>query len=207
VRFDLGDLVIDIGLRQLLKNGAEVRLSPKAFDFLALLVRERPRVVTKSELHQHIWSGVFVSDASIAMVASEVRAALGESAREPKRIRTSHGHGYAFQGDVRPSDTDAPSHWLIVGERVFPLHQGDNMVGREPDVDVRIDAPSVSRRHARLRITGADVTVEDLGSTNGTFVGQRKIGEAVGLKNGDEIRFGSILAVCQRSADPTVPLG
>jgi DNA-binding winged helix-turn-helix (wHTH) protein len=206
VRFDLGDLVLDDGLRQLLKDGAEVRLSPKAFDFLALLVRERPRVVTKSELHQRIWSGVFVSDASIAMVASEVRAALGESARDPKRIRTSHGHGYAFQGDVKPSGDDAPSHWLIVGERVLPLHQGDNIVGREPDVDVRIDAPSVSRRHARLRINGAEVTVEDLGSTNGTFVGLRKIGEVVAIRNGDEIRFGSIPAVCQRSADPTLPI-
>jgi len=206
VRFDLGDLVLDVGLRQLLKNGTEVRLSPKAFDFLALLVRERPRVVTKSELHQRIWSGVFVSDASIAMVASEVRAALGESARDPKRIRTSHGHGYAFQGEVRPSDADAPSHWLIVGERVLPLHQGDNIVGREPDVDVRIDSPSVSRRHARLRITGTDVTVEDLGSTNGTVVGLRRITEVTVLRNGDEVRFGSILAVCQRSADSTVPL-
>jgi DNA-binding winged helix-turn-helix (wHTH) protein len=206
VRFDLGDLVLDVGLRQLLRNGKEVRLSPKAFDFLALLVRERPRVVTKPELHERIWAGVFVSDASIAMVASEVRAALGESAREPKRIRTSHGHGYAFQGDVRPSDLDAPSHWLIAGDRVFPLHQGDNIVGREPDVDVRIDSPSVSRRHARLRITGADITVEDLGSTNGTFVGPRKISDVAAVKNGDEIRFGSIVAVCQRSADPTVPL-
>jgi len=206
VRFDLGDLVLDVGLRQLLRDGTEVRLSPKAFDFLALLVRERPRVVTKGELHQHIWAGVFVSDASIAMVASEVRNALGESARAPVRIRTSHGHGYAFQGEVKASDAEAPSHWLIAGERVFPLHQGDNIVGREPDVDVRIDGPSVSRRHARLRVIGDEVTIEDLGSTNGTFVGPRRISEIVPLKNGDEIRFGSIVAVCQRSADPTVPL-
>jgi DNA-binding winged helix-turn-helix (wHTH) protein len=206
VRFDLGDLVLDVGLRQLLKDGTEVKLSPKAFDCLAVLVRERPRVVTTAELHQQIWSGVFVSDASIAMVASEVRAALGETARDPKRIRTSHGHGYAFQGDVKPSDFGAPSHWLIVGERVFPLRQGDNIVGREPDVDVRVDSPSVSRRHARLRITGADVTVEDLGRTYGTIVGQRRITEITPLKNGDEVRFGSILAVCQRSADSTVPL-
>lgn len=206
MRFDLGDLVLDLGTRQLLRKSKEVRLSPKAFDFLALLVRERPRVVTKSELHQQIWSGVFVSDASIAMVASEVRAVLGESARAPKRIRTSHGHGYAFQGEVRSSDLDAPSYWLIVGERVLPLHEGDNIVGREPDVDVRIDGPSVSRRHARLRISGAEVTVEDLGSTNGTFVGNRRISDVVALKNGDEVRFGSIGAVCQRSADPTVPL-
>jgi DNA-binding winged helix-turn-helix (wHTH) protein len=205
VRFDLGDLVLDVATRQLLRNSSEVRLSPKAFDFLALLIRERPRVVTKAELHQQIWSGVFVSDASVAMVASEVRAALGESARAPRRIRTAHGHGYAFQGEIRPTALDAPNYWLIVGERVVPLRDGDNIVGREADVDVRIDGPSVSRRHARIRVSASGVTVEDLGSTNGTFVGKRRITDVAAINNGDEIRFGSMLAVCQRSADPTVP--
>ncbi len=205
MRFDLGDLVLDVDTRQLLRNSKAVHLSPKAFDFLALLIRERPRVVTRAELHQQIWPGVFVSDASVAMVASEVRAVLGESARAPRRIRTSRGRGYAFQGEARTPAFDAPGYWLIVGERVLPLRDGVNIVGREADSDVRIDGPSVSRHHARIRVSDAGLTVEDLGSMNGTFVGKRRIGDAVAIDNGDEIRFGSILAVCQRSADPTAP--
>ena len=201
MRFDLRDLILDDGSRQLLRGAEELRLSPKAFDFLALLVKERPRVVTKTELHQKLWAGVFVSDASVAMVASEVRAALGESARAPRRIRTAHGHGYAFQGEVRAdaSSAAATSHWLVAGGRVLPLRDGDNIVGREPGVDVWIDAPSVSRRHACVRVTCAGVTVEDLGSKNGTFVGDNRVTAPTAVNDGDDVRFGSSATVCRQS--------
>jgi DNA-binding winged helix-turn-helix (wHTH) protein len=210
VRFDLGDLILDDGTRQLLRGEEELHLSPKAFDFLALLVRERPRVVTKIEMHQRLWAGVFVSDASVAMVASEARAALGESARAPRRIRTVHGHGYAFQGDVRPvvsGTAPALSHWLVVDGRILPLREGDNIVGREPGVDVWIDGPNVSRRHACLRVTPANVTLEDLSSKNGTFVGDTRVTASVVVANGDAVRFGSTPSVYRQSADPTVGEG
>ena len=206
MRFDLGDLVLDDGTRQLLRGTDELRLSPKAFDFLALLLRERPNVVTKAQLHERIWAGVFVSDASIAMVASEVRAALGESARAQRRIRTAHGHGYAFAGSVKldPSlAAGAADHWLVVSDRLHALRQGDNIVGREPGVDVWIDAPSVSRRHACLGVNGADATVDDLASKNGTFASNQRVVGQTPLTNGTEVRFGSAVAVYRRSADKT----
>ncbi len=209
VRFDLGDLILDTEARQLLRAEADVRLSPKAFDFLALLVKDRPRVVSKSELHDQIWSGVFVSDASLAMVASEVRAALGESARAQSRIRTAHGRGYAFQGDARPlgaANAPAPSHWLMIGERAVPLHDGDNIVGREPGVDVWIDAATVSRRHARIRVSGASVTVDDLGSKNGTSVNDVPLTAPTPLQNGDALQLGSATTLFRQSADPTAPI-
>jgi DNA-binding winged helix-turn-helix (wHTH) protein len=206
VQFDLGDLLLDSSTRQLLRGDDELKLSPKAFDFLALLISERPRVVTKAELHERLWAGVFVSDASVAMVASEVRSALGESARAPRRIRTSHGHGYAFQGDVRLDASDSPSatsHWLMIGERVAPLREGDNIVGRDPGVDVWIDSPNASRRHARLRVTGATVTVEDLGSKNGTFIGEIKVTAAVSVGDGEALLFGSTSSVYRQSSAMT----
>jgi len=205
MRIDLGDLILDEDTRQLVRGGEQIRLSPKAFDFLALLIRERPNVVTKATLHQQIWSGVFVSDASIAMVASEVRAALGESARAPRWIRTAHGHGYAFTGDVKAGGPSAfPIHrfWLIVGGHALALRDGDNIVGREPGVDLLIDDPSVSRRHACLRVSGADLTVEDLGSKNGTFVGDDYVTVSA-VADGETLRFGSALSTCRRSADLT----
>ena len=207
MRFDLGDVILDSSTRQLLRGDEELKLSPKAFDFLALLISERPRVVTKTELHQRLWAGVFVSDASVAMVASEARAALGESARAPRRIRTSHGHGYAFQGDVAASTQDSLSatiHWLLIGERVAPLREGDNIVGRDPGVDVWIDSPNVSRRHARLRVAGRTVTVEDLGSKNGTLIRNTPVHAAVSVADGDTLQFGSTLSVYRQSSAMTI---
>ncbi len=207
MRFALGDLTLDDGTRQLLRGDQELRLSPKAFDFLALLVKERPRIVTKTELHEKIWAGVFVSDASIAMVASEVRAALGESARAPRLIRTAHGHGYSFRGNATPVASGPAStikQWLIFGERVLLLREGDNIVGRDPGADVWIDDPSVSRRHACVRVTAAGMTIEDLNSKNGTFLRDRPVASAVALTSGDGVRFGSALAVCRQSDDGTV---
>jgi hypothetical protein len=49
------------------------------------------------------------------------------------------------------------------------LTGGENVIGRDPDVSVRIEAPGVSRRHARILAEGGRFTLEDLGSKNGTF--------------------------------------
>jgi pSer/pThr/pTyr-binding forkhead associated (FHA) protein len=87
----------------------------------------------------------------------------------------------------------------VVGERTLLLREGDNIVGREPGVDVWIDAPSVSRRHACVRVSGAGVTVEDLGSKNGTFVGDEPVTGATPVANGGEIRFGSARAICRQT--------
>jgi len=205
MQFDLGDLILDVDTRQLRRGTEDLRLSPKAFDFLTLLVQARPRVVTKAELHEKIWAGVFVSDASIAMVASEVRAALGESARTPQRIRTVHGHGYTFQGTVTALSHagTAPRYWLVSDDRVWPLRDGDNIVGRDLDVELRMDNPGVSRRHARLHLSDTGLTIEDLGSKNGTFVGDTPITTVTPIADGDRLRFGSTVVVCRLAADPT----
>lgn len=208
MQFDLGDMILDDRARQLRRGSEDIRLSPKAFDFLTLLIKERPRVVTKAELHQRIWAGVFVSDASIAMVVSEVRAALGESARVQSRIRTAHGRGYAFQGDVTivGAGTPVTSQWLVIGERIATLRDGDNVIGREPGVHVWIDGATVSRHHACVRVITGHVTVEDLGSKNGTFARGAAVRGAVQIADGDEVQFGSVVCVFRQSADPTAPV-
>lgn len=205
MQFDLGDLILDVDTRQLRRGTEDLRLSPKAFDFLALLVQARPRVVTKAELHEKIWAGVFVSDASIAMVASEVRAALSESARAPQRIRTVHGHGYTFQGPVTALSLDgtAPRYCLVTDDRVWPLRDGDNIVGRDIGVELRMDSPGVSRRHARLQLSDTGLTIEDLGSKNGTFVGDTPVTTVTPIADGDRLRFGSTVVVCRLGAGPT----
>ena len=87
-----------------------------------------------------------------------------------------------------------PPRYLLVWETGHvALGDGDNVIGRAPDADVWIDAPGVSRHHARLRLEGCAAILEYLGSKNGSFVrGQRVIAPSK-LTDGDEIRLGPVV--------------
>ena len=74
--------------------------------------------------------------------------------------------------------------------QVFPV-VGELIVGRAAECQLVLDDPSLSRKHARIRGTGRRLEVEDLGSSNGTFVSGRKIGQAT-AGPGDTIRFGEL---------------
>lgn len=79
-----------------------------------------------------------------------------------------------------------------LGKR-FPL-DGENMsIGRSPQTDICLDEPSVSRRHAALTISHDTLTVEDLGSSNGTFVNDKKIESPTTVQDQDMIRLGTIV--------------
>jgi pSer/pThr/pTyr-binding forkhead associated (FHA) protein len=75
--------------------------------------------------------------------------------------------------------------WLV-GQR-FPIRQ-HIVMGRDASCDLSIPGTHLSRQHAELAIVAGNLEVRDLGSTNGTFVNDKKISSAV-LKTGDIIRF------------------
>jgi pSer/pThr/pTyr-binding forkhead associated (FHA) protein len=104
----------------------------------------------------------------------------------------------------------APSVGLrLVGEggpfdgRVFELRPGPNSVGRALDNDLVFEDPSLSRKHARLVLTGDQLEVEDLGSSNGTLVNGRRVDRAT-LGVGDALRFGDL--VFRVEGDATGPV-
>src|SRR5207245_9072527 len=68
------------------------------------------------------------------------------------------------------------------------------MIGRAPSNQIIIDHPTVSAHHAVLLRTGASYSLKDLNSTKGTQVNGISITDAA-LKDGDKIRFGSVVAV------------
>ena len=65
---------------------------------------------------------------------------------------------------------------------------------------MRIDSPGVSRRHARIVIHEGQATLEDLGSKNGTFLGERRLEAPAVLEDGDTFRLGRESFVFRRSA-------
>jgi pSer/pThr/pTyr-binding forkhead associated (FHA) protein len=73
------------------------------------------------------------------------------------------------------------------------LNEGDNILGRAPDAGVWIDAPGVSRHHARIRLDAATAAVEDLGSKNGTYLRGERVTAPTRLADGDQIRLGSVV--------------
>src|SRR5262249_19043686 len=83
-RQTFGDWVFDSDTRQVFRAGNAIALSPKAFELLDLLVRERPRALSKEQIHGHLWPDVFVSDASLSNLIAELRNALGDDADKPK---------------------------------------------------------------------------------------------------------------------------
>ena len=66
----------------------------------------------------------------------------------------------------------------------------DKTFGRGSSCDITVDDDQVSREHARFELSGGSVSLTDLGSANGTFVGDTRIAGSCILEQGDEIRFG-----------------
>jgi DNA-binding winged helix-turn-helix (wHTH) protein len=197
VRF--GAFTLDRDTRQLIHAGREIHLAPKAFELLLLLVLDRPKVLSKADLQQRLWPETFVAEANLSNLIAEIREALDDRARAPRFIRTAHGFGYAFCGEAAVvSDTDdagvdQPLCWLEWGKRRFPLSAGEHVMGRDPDAEVRLDAATVSRRHARIVVSPDGAVLEDFGSKNGTFRGDERVVAPVQLADGDAIRIGSLL--------------
>lgn len=194
VRF--GDCSLDGGARRLLRGGRETHLSPKAFDLLLFLIENRPRAIAKRELLERIWPGVFVSEGSLTRAINEIRDAVGDPARGSHIVRTVHGYGYAFEGEIldeERSDAGRPASavcWLTWGKLEFALPEGEHIIGRDADAAVRLESPKVSRRHARIVARQTGTTIEDLGSKNGTFVRGVRIEGAAILGPGDTVGVG-----------------
>ena len=93
-----------------------------------------------------------------------------------------------------------PRAVLVGGERRFELAEGVAVVGRTKECDVPIlDDPSISRRHAEIRVTEGDYWIADLGSTNGTEVNGKRISR-LRLGNGDRITVGQTTLTFERLA-------
>lgn len=131
MRLSLGPVTLDTDRRQVFRDSEPLRVSAKAFQLLELLVENRPRALSKDELQTALWPETFVSDTSLTTLVNELRAELGESAKEPRLI-------------------------MLAGERA---------------------------------------TLEDLGSKNGTFAGEKRVEEPTTLNDGDTLRLGLVTLV------------
>ena len=199
--------VVDEARRQLLRDGRELHLTPKAFDTLLLLLDSAPRVVRKSELHDRLWPNGIVSDASLVGLVGEIRRALGDQDPDARIIRAVPRVGYAFDAPVAAEvsqrvereDRTAIKRWLVWSGRRVNLADGASLIGRDPDSKLWLDYSTISRRHAQIVVSGAGALLEDLGSKNGTRVGDTPVTRPTLLHDGDRIGFGRMFVTYRES--------
>ena len=116
--------------------------------------------------------------------------------------------------------TKPESHKLFFLESSteFEITDTEVIIGRDPGVDVPVQSPAVSRRHARLVKVEGGYTIEDLGSSNGTFVNGVRLEKRHQLKSGDQIRLGKTIVLTYEasvvksqetaiSPTPSIPAG
>jgi DNA-binding winged helix-turn-helix (wHTH) protein len=215
LRLAFGDCVFDSQTRVLIRAGNPVHLGPKAYRLLELLLEARPRVLSKDDIVSALWPDTFVTDGSLANLIAEVRAALGDTANQPRFVRTVHRVGYAFCGEAVEAGPVAlevrvpPPYQFVSRDREFGLEEGEWLIGRAADCRVRLESSTVSRHHARVRIKDGEAVLEDLDSKNGTFVRGRRIDGPTVLENKDRVLFGSAALVfrvsgAQNSTDSLV---
>jgi DNA-binding winged helix-turn-helix (wHTH) protein len=215
VRIHFDAFTLDSDTRQLCRGAEELHLSRKAFDLLTVLLAQRPGVVDKDTLRDRLWGDTSVVDANLNNLVSEIRSVLQDDPQHPKFLRTVHRVGYAFCGtatDDRAAASAAdrtPRLWLVWNDRTITLGDGSTVIGRDPASGIWIDVPGVSRRHASIRITTGETsttaTLEDLGSTNGTFVEGRRVTRPLALEDGDAIRVGEATLTFRTWSSAGVP--
>jgi DNA-binding winged helix-turn-helix (wHTH) protein/tetratricopeptide (TPR) repeat protein len=116
-----------------------IPLRPKAFAILNYLLEQPSKLISRKELLDRFWGDLHLSDGVLKTTIGEIRQALGDTAREPRFIATSHRRGYRFIGRTeRATLPAAPS--LAAGvqrpaNRTHPPHYAAHFVGRQPELD------------------------------------------------------------------------
>jgi pSer/pThr/pTyr-binding forkhead associated (FHA) protein len=82
-------------------------------------------------------------------------------------------------------------------KQVLPIRSAEAVIGRAAGCSVRIPSSQVSRRHCRLRVSGEGVTVEDLGSVNGTYLNGELVTGEPALTSGDQLSVGPVTFLVQ----------
>jgi pSer/pThr/pTyr-binding forkhead associated (FHA) protein len=133
---------------------------------------------------------VIRSDMFGARVPESARAAAGVPVSKTKNKKNKKQRAPTRRRGV-------PTHVVVTegrstGEQAA-LDNGPILVGRGPDAQIRLDDDYVSTRHARIAVSGDQWYVEDLGSTNGTYIGSARITTPTEVTLGTQIRIGKTI--------------
>lgn len=208
------DFTLHAAERQLLKQGTEVVLRPKAFDTLLCLVERHGHVVSKDVLLDAVWPETSVSEAVLTHCITEVRQALSDETRRPRFVKTMSKHGYRFIAPVVVADAAS----VPALDTVPPAAVNDASAGpppsaiavlpfanmsAEPDNEYFCDGLSEELINGLTRVSGLQVVAHTSSfSFKGRDVDAREIGRQLHVgtllegsvrKAGDRLRVSAQL--------------
>jgi DNA-binding winged helix-turn-helix (wHTH) protein/tetratricopeptide (TPR) repeat protein len=135
------DCELDLRGCELRRGGVSVPLTRQGFELLSYLLRHRDRVVSKRELFETLWPDATVTDNALSQTVSMVRRALGDSGRDARFIKTYHGRGYRFVGEVTGEVSDAPPRAVpsapapTSGVAPVQARPATSMLGRDAELE------------------------------------------------------------------------
>jgi len=103
--YDFGPFRLDLRSKMLLRDGAYIPLTPKAFETLAVLIENNGRIVDKEELLRAVWPGTFIEEGTVAKAVSNLRKVLGADEQGRHYIETVPKRGYRFAVEVRIAES------------------------------------------------------------------------------------------------------
>ncbi len=133
MRFQFGNCELDLDRVQLRVDGTVRPVEPQVFDVLVLLVQHRDRVVSKEELLDAVWDHRFVSESTLTSRIKSARQAIGDDGQAQRFIRTVHGRGYQFVGEVRTGQPATARPAPAIPLPATPT------IGRERDIGAVLD--------------------------------------------------------------------
>jgi len=116
--YTFGAFELDPEKVELSCEGKLVAVEPQVFALLTLLIENRNRMVSKDEIIEKVWGDRLVSETSIATRVKLARAAIGDDGKAQKLIRTIHGQGFRFVGEVQAQGSPSVKTREVQGDEV-----------------------------------------------------------------------------------------
>ncbi|WP_299611944.1 winged helix-turn-helix domain-containing protein [uncultured Tateyamaria sp.] len=106
MEYGFGPYALDVRRLQLVCDGAPVPTEPQVFALLRHLIENRDRVVSRDEIFEVIWKDRIVSDAALSSRIKAARAAIGDDGSRQALVRTVHGRGFQFVGEIEARNAE-----------------------------------------------------------------------------------------------------
>ena len=207
--------LVQSNLNRLVRGESRVQIRPRPMDVLCFRAQQQGEVVSKAEILAAVGPERYMAESVLGRSITELRAILGDDAAEPRYVETIAKRRYRPFAPVQRADLPAPRRGqepraapkalsspeehtcsLCWGERKIPRAEGEDVIGRADEAAVRLESPQLSRRHARIVVSGDRAVLEDFGSKNGTCVRDQMVPTPVVLPTATRSSAGAISRCC-----------